>query len=342
MAQLGYPGHDVMCGTPNVATPHHYAIPPEQNAFLSPTQEYACQQQWPGWDNIHHHMTEPMYVQGHSTGFTGSAQWETEGHGRPAPDGSGPMADYTTATWAPQSDEWPSYQQQHFQQPKPGAFNSPAQRPTPACSPPFMGPAWQSPLASQCQPNSGPQSATTTPNKTMNNVKRTSNDRRSSVAQQPPRKTRIGPRAEPSPAGSTSFEEDVIVAAYPDVGEESEAGPSPGDGSSVASAQGTGPGPGLDRNKKYRVKNRAAAKRCREKTKQYEIDLAAREKQVTQERMYLDACVTALKNEVLTLKNQILQHGDCECDMIKGYIAKAAGDVSVGAGRPNNRSRSMA
>jgi len=84
-----------------------------------------------------------------------------------------------------------------------------------------------------------------------------------------------------------------------------------------------------DRKKPYRVKNRAAAKRCREKTKQYEVDLVNKEKQVTQEHMYLDAYVTALKNEVLFLKNQILQHGSCDCDMIQGYIARTASTVSV-------------
>ncbi|KAJ0349273.1 hypothetical protein COL154_013620 [Colletotrichum chrysophilum] len=87
-------------------------------------------------------------------------------------------------------------------------------------------------------------------------------------------------------------------------------------------------------SKKYRVKNRAAAKRCREKTKQYEEDLAVQEKEITQERMYLDACVTALKNEVLTLKNQILQHSDCGCELIEGYIARAAGGISAAAAAP--------
>ncbi|KAK2053138.1 hypothetical protein LY76DRAFT_525226 [Colletotrichum caudatum] len=86
---------------------------------------------------------------------------------------------------------------------------------------------------------------------------------------------------------------------------------------------------GPDRKKPYRVKNRAAAKRCREKTKQYEIDLTNRAKQVTQERVYLDACVNALKHEVLSLKNQILKHGSCDCDMIQGYITRTASSVSV-------------
>ncbi|GJD04361.1 hypothetical protein ColKHC_13186 [Colletotrichum higginsianum] len=77
-----------------------------------------------------------------------------------------------------------------------------------------------------------------------------------------------------------------------------------------------------------RVKSRAAAKRCREKTKQYETDLANKEKQVAQEREYLDSCVTALKNEVLALRNRVLEHGSCECEMIQRYIVRTASSVA--------------
>ncbi|GKT53406.1 nitrogen assimilation transcription factor [Colletotrichum tofieldiae] len=85
---------------------------------------------------------------------------------------------------------------------------------------------------------------------------------------------------------------------------------------------------GPERKKTYRVKNQAAAKRCREKTKHYETDLVNKEKQVTQKRVYLEACVTALKNEVLALRNQILEHGSCDCETIQGYIARTASSVS--------------
>ncbi|OHF01693.1 hypothetical protein CORC01_02884 [Colletotrichum orchidophilum] len=80
----------------------------------------------------------------------------------------------------------------------------------------------------------------------------------------------------------------------------------------------------------YRVKNRAAAKRCREKTKQYEIDLVAKETQVMQQRVYLVACIRALKNEVLSLRSQILDHGECSCEEIRRYIARTATIISAG------------
>lgn len=89
------------------------------------------------------------------------------------------------------------------------------------------------------------------------------------------------------------------------------------------------PAPPPPRKKKYRVKNRAAAKRCRDKARQYEIDLVAREKQVTDEHAQLEACAASVKEEILVLKQQILQHSGCECPMIQGYIARVANEVGV-------------
>ncbi|KAK2029551.1 hypothetical protein LX32DRAFT_352106 [Colletotrichum zoysiae] len=88
--------------------------------------------------------------------------------------------------------------------------------------------------------------------------------------------------------------------------------------------------PRPDRKKTYRINNRAAAKRCREKTRQQELDLVALDRHVTEERMYLDAYVASLKDEVLSLRNTILQHSDCDCEAIRRYISTAAGDLSLG------------
>jgi hypothetical protein len=104
----------------------------------------------------------------------------------------------------------------------------------------------------------------------------------------------------------------------------------PRTGEPEVAAPGTG--------KKYRVKNRAAAKRCRDKSRQFEIDLAAREKQVTEDHIFLEASAAALREEILTLKNQILQHGDCNCEVIQAYISNVASQVSnASACRPGHR-----
>lgn len=85
------------------------------------------------------------------------------------------------------------------------------------------------------------------------------------------------------------------------------------------------------RKKPHPVRNRAAAKRCREKMKQYERDLVDRDREVAEERAYLDECVSALRCEVLALKDQILQHGNCKCEAIQGYITRKAKEVSQSA-----------
>ncbi|KAK1976867.1 hypothetical protein LZ30DRAFT_602584 [Colletotrichum cereale] len=88
------------------------------------------------------------------------------------------------------------------------------------------------------------------------------------------------------------------------------------------------------RRKAYCRKSRASAKFYREKAKGHEIDLVAKEEQLLEERRHLDAYVVALKNEVLTLKCQILQHSNCDCDYIRTYIVKAAGDIVASPNSP--------
>ncbi|KAF6787875.1 Cyclic AMP-responsive element-binding protein 5 [Colletotrichum sojae] len=301
MAQMNYAGTAVVAGAPTTLTPF-YATTPDQNDMLSPTDEYFGQQ-WSAWCG---NMAEPIYTQGSAAGSMSSLPWGTEGREYQQLDTSNSMAGFTTASWAPQVDGWPPYRQHHLQPPQPAVFNQPASGPTKVCSPSAGFPPWQP--ARYDEDQNEPRRRTGSGSKKTKNT----DGRRRASTTQPPKKVRVGPTAEPSPASSSSYGENTPEVDFNDKGDDSEAPPAP------------------SKQKTYRVKNRAAAKRCREKTKQYEIDLAAREKQVTEERMYLDACVTMLKNEVLTLKSEILQHGDCDCDIIQGYIAKAASGVSAG------------
>ncbi|KAF6810299.1 basic region leucine zipper [Colletotrichum musicola] len=305
MTQAGYRGSAAMAEVSIMSMPL-YATPPEQNDMLSPTSEYLGQQ-WPDWDA---NMMEPIYTPGSATGSMTFSSWDIEAREYQPLDTSNSMVGFATAGWAPQTDGWPSYHQHHFQSPQPSLFSQPASAltPTPECPLSAGFPPWQPSLDDQQQ--NKPRRRTT--GSDSNKTKMSDDRRRSSTTQQPSKKIRVGPVSEPSPASSTSYGENTQDIEFNDERDESEAPPAP------------------SKQKTYHVKNRAAAKRCREKTKQYEIDLAVREKQVTEERMYLDACVTALKNEVLTLKNQILQHGDCDCEIIQGYIARAASGVCNG------------
>ncbi|GKT62352.1 basic region leucine zipper [Colletotrichum tofieldiae] len=304
-----------------MAEPRHmalpmYATPPGQTPFVSPTDEYHLCQLWPGWEC---QMLEPVFSSGNSAASISSVQWDAERQSHQSFEATRPAADYSTANWAPQPGDWPPYQpqQQHLQPPQSAVFSPPHQWPAPACSPFAMAPVWQPPPDHRNRPEPE-RRATATKKKATKPTREAMDPRLSSTAQHRPKKARVGAGCELSPASSLSNDENAEWAEDDVEGEDSDASLAP---------------PGLDRKKTYRVKNRAAAKRCREKTKQYEVDLANKEKQVTQERIYLDACVTALKNEVLTLKNQILQHGSCDCEMIQGYIARTASTVSVAGHR---------
>ncbi|KAL0937685.1 basic region leucine zipper [Colletotrichum truncatum] len=302
-----------MAEAPNMPITH-YATPPEQDHLLSPNGDYIYQP-WLRWDG---QVTEPMYAPSSSENSMNSLSWEAQGHQNHPINTSGVMAEYTRAGLAPRPNDWlPPYQQQQQERQQehvqlypnqPSVYGSPPQWQSSECFSHANSPSWhpQSDAHPQQQPEVAPPAANTRAGKKSNGKRPPSN------AQQPTKKSRVGNGGNPSPANSSSYDDGAQWVE--------------GDGEDDDKEDDRPTG--RDTKKTYRVKNRAAAKRCREKTKQYELDLAAKEKQVTQERLYLDACVAALKNEVLTLKNQILQHGDCDCEIIQGYIARAANGVS--------------
>ncbi|KAK6198246.1 hypothetical protein LQW54_010460 [Pestalotiopsis sp. IQ-011] len=77
-----------------------------------------------------------------------------------------------------------------------------------------------------------------------------------------------------------------------------------------------------------RRKNRAAAARCREKTKSYTDELRSRERDLSSQKEFLTACVASLRNEVLALKHEIFKHSDCNCDHIQKYLTAAAQQIT--------------
>ncbi|KAJ9155161.1 hypothetical protein NKR23_g1916 [Pleurostoma richardsiae] len=73
--------------------------------------------------------------------------------------------------------------------------------------------------------------------------------------------------------------------------------------------------------------NRRAARKCRQKIKNQEHDLEIREREAQQLNVQLHAQATALKEEVLSLKNEILSHSGCDCALIQQYISDAASQM---------------
>ncbi|KAK1845673.1 basic region leucine zipper [Colletotrichum chrysophilum] len=280
-----------------------YPTLPEQDDSLSPTNNFSYRR-WTAWNS---EMSESSQNPNASAGMPCSSQWEMEMQDHPAFGTEGTDRNYGIATWAPPLSTWPGHHRQL--QPSFTANNSIENHwPTTACSSPAAIAAWQTPL--RMQGLSARESKLERPP-----TKTTKPRASSSTTRQPLKKVKVGVPAGRACATSSASPKDETETMENDINENVKSSLSPS---------------GPEKRKSYRVKNRAAAKRCREKTKQYELDLAAKEQEVTQERIYLDACVTALRNEVLSLKDQILQHGDCDCDVIQGYIARAAGGVGAG------------
>ncbi|KAJ4387482.1 hypothetical protein N0V93_008074 [Gnomoniopsis smithogilvyi] len=78
-------------------------------------------------------------------------------------------------------------------------------------------------------------------------------------------------------------------------------------------------------------RNRRAAVKCREKTKAAMAQLEATERAVSLQHMELSKTVADLRGEVLALKNQLLLHGNCDCDAIQQYLRNAARSIGEGS-----------
>jgi len=76
-----------------------------------------------------------------------------------------------------------------------------------------------------------------------------------------------------------------------------------------------------------RKRNRIAAVKCRLKKKIQVSRLAEDERKAEEENAYLSSQVSELKEEVLSLKSEILRHAQCDCPLIDAYISNQASHV---------------
>ncbi|KAI9287320.1 hypothetical protein BC943DRAFT_209274 [Umbelopsis sp. AD052] len=74
---------------------------------------------------------------------------------------------------------------------------------------------------------------------------------------------------------------------------------------------------------RFLERNRQAALKCRQKKKQWEKELQVRSDEVVKRNKALRATVQELKEEAILLKNQLLAHSECDCTVIREYIAKS-------------------
>ncbi|KAF2745490.1 hypothetical protein M011DRAFT_137593 [Sporormia fimetaria CBS 119925] len=79
-------------------------------------------------------------------------------------------------------------------------------------------------------------------------------------------------------------------------------------------------------------KNRVAAHKCRQRRKEYIANLENRSRDLSTNNRVLKESVATLRDEVLSLKNILLEHAGCGCWAIDEYLKKSAGNL---LGMPN-------
>ncbi|POG69718.1 hypothetical protein GLOIN_2v1623685 [Rhizophagus irregularis DAOM 181602=DAOM 197198] len=67
-------------------------------------------------------------------------------------------------------------------------------------------------------------------------------------------------------------------------------------------------------------RNRIAAAKCRQKKKQAQESLQQQASDLTQKNTTMHSLVNDLREEALKLKNQLLAHSTCNCNVIQEYV----------------------
>jgi hypothetical protein len=85
-------------------------------------------------------------------------------------------------------------------------------------------------------------------------------------------------------------------------------------------------------------KNRVAAHKCRQRKKEYIGSLEGRAREFSAKNKALKESVAMLREEVLSLKNEVLRHAGCGFWAVDEYLARCAGDL-LGMDAPGVSSR---
>ncbi|KAF9281703.1 hypothetical protein BGZ68_006462 [Mortierella alpina] len=82
------------------------------------------------------------------------------------------------------------------------------------------------------------------------------------------------------------------------------------------------------KRRKFLERNRVAASKCREKKRQQTLKTIADADTITARNQALHETLDELQEEVRTLKNQILCHRSCSCDVIQKFVQSSFGTGS--------------
>ncbi|KAI8639564.1 hypothetical protein BD408DRAFT_445844 [Parasitella parasitica] len=80
--------------------------------------------------------------------------------------------------------------------------------------------------------------------------------------------------------------------------------------------------------KKLLEKNREAAYRCRQKKKRWINSLEERSQTAETKNRELQDLVLQLREESIYLRNLLLTHGNCECDVVQAYLRRTSERLS--------------
>ncbi|KAG2201040.1 hypothetical protein INT46_004366, partial [Mucor plumbeus] len=87
--------------------------------------------------------------------------------------------------------------------------------------------------------------------------------------------------------------------------------------------------------KKLLEKNREAAYRCRQKKKKWVNNLEERSQIAETKNRDLQEQVSQLREESIYLRNLLLTHGNCECDVVQAYLRRTSEQLSSNVVAPN-------
>ncbi|KAG2210221.1 hypothetical protein INT47_003206 [Mucor saturninus] len=82
--------------------------------------------------------------------------------------------------------------------------------------------------------------------------------------------------------------------------------------------------PPKKQRRKLLEKNREAAYRCRQKKKKWVNDLEERSESVEHKNRELQEQVARLRDESIYLRNLLLTHGNCDCDVVQTYLRRTS------------------
>ncbi|KAI8052600.1 uncharacterized protein B0P05DRAFT_562127 [Gilbertella persicaria] len=83
-----------------------------------------------------------------------------------------------------------------------------------------------------------------------------------------------------------------------------------------------------DRRKKFLERNRVAAYKCRQKKKNWMLELEQKAEIQNNQNEELRALVAQLKEESMYLRNLLLTHGNCDCESVQAYLRKTSVDIT--------------